>query len=716
MDLVGIDLGRHSDIDSDIDSGIDLGVDSGGLSGNGVAEARALQHELIREHLKAVFRSAAFSTSKRAQHFLLLVVEHALAGRFDHLRERMIGAEMFGRPIDYDTANDAVVRVKATEVRRKLAQYYLELGEAPALRIEIPTGSYEPRFHWKSADESVPDETSPDETSPAYTNPAYMNLAGPDTDETISTARLDEPVEAASLPTTLADGNWDWTGAAEPPRLPGGRRVSTRLLVLCGVLLISAVAAGYFFPRRQAPVNTSQAVIHSIVVLPLENLSSDPGQENFADSITEELTSDLGQIAALRVISRTSAMTFKGTGKTLPQIARELGVDAAVEGSVARAGNQVRITAQLVDARRDQHLWAHSYTRNATDVLTLEGEVARAIADQVRIEITPQEQERLVRTRTINPEAEGIYFRGLERLNAGDQANAIEFLQKAIDKDPNYAQAHAMLANALDYMGQQYRMPPEEAFARAKAEALKAVELDDALAEGHAALGLAVISREWDWSTAEKEFRRALELNPNSANIRLRYGVYLAQIGRPQEAIAEARLAHELDPLSSLTYSISAFIYFDARQYDQAMEVIRRASELPHDDSETLYLESRIEIETGHYDEAIRHLQQLGDKAPRALGQLGNAYGRSGNAAAGREVIERLEKRLRSQGFGRYEIAWVYAGLGRKEEALKWLERAYEARDQRMINLKADPCMNPLRSDPRFQDLERRVGFPQIGK
>ncbi len=289
---------------------------------------------LVRDHLKDVFASKAFAGSKRAQDFLQLIVEHALAGRLDSLRERMIGAEMFGRSVDYDTANDAVVRVKATEVRRKLAQYYQESTKPTPVRIELPPGSYVPKFHWES------DGDSPGES---LSGPPPGSLSGDD---------LPAPAEPSAM-------------ALRGETLRRWRVVAG---TLAGLALIAAI--GYIgfkaWPRRSPP----EPEHHAIAVLPLQNLSGDPSQDYFADSMTEELIADLGQVSASRVISRTSMMTYKGTTKTLPQIARELGVDTVVEGSVLRQGNQVRITAQLIDARTDHHLWARSYVRNLNDVLT----------------------------------------------------------------------------------------------------------------------------------------------------------------------------------------------------------------------------------------------------------------------------------------------------------------------------------------------------------
>ncbi len=616
---------------------------------------------LVRDHLKDVFASKAFAGSKRAQDFLQLIVEHALAGRLDSLRERMIGAEMFGRSVDYDTANDAVVRVKATEVRRKLAQYYQDSTKPTQVRIELPSGSYVPKFHW----ESLPD---PPPGPPAPAEPSAMALRG----ETLR--------------------RW---------RVVAG--------TLAGLAFIAAI--GYIgfkvWPRGSPP----EPEHHAIAVLPLQNLSGDPRQDYFADSMTEELIADLGQVSALRVISRTSAMTYKGTTKTLPQIARELGVDTAVEGSVLRQGNQVRITAQLIDARTDHHLWARSYVRNLNDVLTLQAEVARTIAAQIKIAVTPEERARLARPRSVDPEAQDLYLQGMQLLGKGNPGSGIDYFQKAIDKDPNYAQAHAALANSYGWMGEAGWMPYSEAFPKEKAEAIKAVALDEALPEGHVQLAYAAMNLNWDWATEGKEFKRALELNPNSAPVRWAYSNYLERIGRLPEAISELQLALQLDPISSRAFLTSAFSYYFAHQYDQALLQMQRAAALHHEPDEFTFPLAVIYVEKGMYGEAIQQFQKLGDQ-PHALGHMGNAYARMGREAEAREMISELQKHVQNTGVGRYEIALVYAGLGDKEEAFAWLEKSFAARDKGLTYLKIDPCLDPLRSDSRFQDLVSRVGLP----
>lgn len=644
-----------------------------------VSERDALNPEraaAVREHLKEVIVSPAFAGSKRAQDFLQLIIEHALAGRYDDLRERMIGAEMFGRPIDYDTANDAVVRVKATEVRKKLAQYYLGRGTKPAVRIEIPAGSYVPKFHWETRE-------TPAQRAPADEVPATRAAGAGSPDEAT-------PVQAmAPRPARFRRGRWPSLAVA---------------LFLLAVLV-------YFGLQAMSKRSGAAGEIHSIAILPLENLSGDPQQEYFADGMTDELTTDLGQVSALRVISRTSTMTYKGTKKMLPEIARELSVDAIVEGSVLREGNQVRITAQLIDARTDRHTWAQSYVRDLTSVLALQGEVAQAIADQVSIQLTPQEQTRLTRARPVNAEAQDLYLLGAHTLNAGEPRKAVEYLQESVDKDPDFAPAHAALANAYGWLGEAGWLPYNEAFVRQRAEANKAIEIDDALPEGHAELASAEMNLNWAWNTAEGELKRALALNPNLASAHATYAFYLLRVGRSAEGLAEIQRDLELDPVSGRSFMNAGFAYYFARRYDEALAFVQRAYVLEPVPANFSFPFGVIYTEKGDYAKAAQNFQQLGDQ-PHALGHLGNLYARMGKTADARAILPKLEERVAKDGLGRYEIALMYAGLGDKDEAFAWLEKSLAAHDKGMTYLKIDPCLDPLRSDPRFRDLMRRVGLP----
>jgi tetratricopeptide (TPR) repeat protein len=422
------------------------------------------------------------------------------------------------------------------------------------------------------------------------------------------------------------------------------------------------------------------------------------------------LINDLGQVSTLRVISLTSAMSYKGTKKKLPEIARELSVGGVVEGSVQREGNQVRISAQLIDARTDRPIWAHTYVRDMTSILVLQGEVAQAIADEISINVTPQEQARLARKRPVDPQAQDLYLHGIQHSNADDCKNAVTYFRAALDRNPNFAQAHAALAECSGRMGEEGQLSYKEAFSRQKAEASRAIELDESLPEGHAELANAAMTLDWDWTTAATEFRRALELNPNSASAHQKYAFYLLRTGNQPEAVAEVELGLDLDPVSGRSFHFEGFIFYFSRQYDQALSLIRRGHELDINPPSWSFLTGDIYAEKGMYAESIREFIRSGN-GPYSLGHMGNAYARAGQAGAARKTISQLEQNVRKDGVGRYEIALVYAGLGKKQDAFKWLEESYNAHDVGLVYLKVDPCLDPLRSDPRFDDLVRRVGL-----
>jgi TolB-like protein/Flp pilus assembly protein TadD len=638
---------------------------------------------MVRGHLKELIGSHAFAGSKRTQDFLLLIVEHALQGEVDSLRERMIGAEMFGRPVGYDTGNDSVVRVKASDLRRKLAEYYLETREKSPVRIELPRGSYVPKFIFDPPEVA---DRRPEQATPLS---AIGQIKAP--------VNVPENESSAAQSAAHAPAALRWLAS---PRLLAGFALALGILA----------SAGYFGYKKWFGNSGAQTEIRSIAILPLTNLSGDPQQEYFADGMTEELINDLGQVSTLRVISLTSSMSYKGTKKNLPEIARELSVQGVVEGGVLREGNELRISVQLIDARNDRPIWAHTYARDLTGVLAWQGEVAQAIADQISINVTPQEQARLARNRPVDPEAQDLYLRGILRLDADDCKSAVDYFNKALEKNPNYAQAHAALANCYGRMGESGRMAYHEAFSQQRAEATKAVELDDSLPEAHAELANAAMTLDWDWTTAATEFHRALALNPNSAAIHEKYAFYLVRTGQLPEALAQVERGIDLDPVSWHSFHADGFINYFSRQYDQALSLILRVRGLDINPPDWSFLLGDVCAEKGKYADAVGAFLKSGS-GPDSLGHLGNAYAREGKVAQARATIAQLEEHVRENGVGRYEIALVYAGLGKKQEAFKWLEEAYDAHDVGLLYLKVDPCLDPLRSDPRFDDLMRHVGL-----
>jgi TolB-like protein/Tfp pilus assembly protein PilF len=458
--------------------------------------------------------------------------------------------------------------------------------------------------------------------------------------------------------------------------------------------------------------------IQSLVVLPLENLSNDPEQEYFADGMTDQLITNLAQISALKVISRTSAMRYKGTKKSLPEIARELHVNAVVEGAVMWVGGRVRISAQLIEAPTDYHLWAASYERDLRDVLSMQEEVTRAIASEIRVNLSAQEQERLASTRPIDPEAYRFYLKGRyywnKRSLEGFQ-KAIEYFQQATAKDPAYALAYVGLADTYTYFSFFDVVPPREAMPNAKAAAARALEIDDSLGEAHVSLGYVSYMYDWDWPAAGKHFEQALTLNPAYSTAHTFYPFYLSSLGRSEEALAVAKGSLDLDPASpAVNHSLAVQFYF-ARQFDQAIEQAHKTLELDPNFAISYELLGEVYVSRGMYREGLSELEEyssLSRGRAMSLALLGYAHARLGERSQALRMLEQLEAASKERYTPAFSFAVVYAGLGEKDQAFAWLEKAYGERTSRLGYLKVEPLWDPLRSDPRFADLVRRIGLP----
>ncbi|MFQ5777839.1 MAG: protein kinase [Terriglobia bacterium] len=460
-----------------------------------------------------------------------------------------------------------------------------------------------------------------------------------------------------------------------------------------------------------------------LAVLPFDNLSADPEQEYFSDGLTEEMIAQLGRLQPkdLGVIARTSVMQYKGTQKQIDQIGRELNVDYVLEGSVrlsraesrGRKESRLRITAQLIQVRDQTHLWAESYERNLADVFAIQSGVAERIARSLAMELLPAAQARLARAPTSNAEAHQAYLKGRYFWNkrTGDGfKKAMEQFQRAIELDPGYALAHAGVADTYILLGNYGVLPHNEAKPKAKAAARKALELDETLAEAHTSLAGVMGEYEWDWLGAEREFRRALELNPNYATARQWHAAHLAMMGRPEEGILEIKKAQELDPLSLRINVDVARAYYFARQYDQAIEQCQKALELDPSFTSARYQLGLSYVEKGLYEEAIAELEKA---AGGGLSMwLGYTYAVAGKRQEALAMLDRWKELWKKRGMGASAVALIYVGLGEKDQAFPWLEKALEQRSG-MTTLKSYPYWAPLRSDPRFQDLLRRMNFPE---
>jgi TolB-like protein/Tfp pilus assembly protein PilF len=455
-------------------------------------------------------------------------------------------------------------------------------------------------------------------------------------------------------------------------------------------------------------------------VLPLEYLSGDPDHDYFADSMTEALITSLAKIKALRIISRTSAMQYKGVRKSLPQIARELNVDAVIVGSVLRSGDRVRITAQLIHAGSDQHLWAESYERDFRDILSLQSEIARQVADEVKIILTPEERARLGKSRQVNPEAHELYLKARYHWNKRVEESvkkSLNYFHQVIECDPTYAQGHAGLADVYNIFGYYNALPPMEAYPKARTAALKALQLDDSLAEPHATLGVIKRDFEWDWPGAEAEFQRAIELNPGLAEAYHWRGTLFSMLGKHSEALREKTWALAIDPLSVVIRTDVARMFYFARDYDQSLELYRAALDLdPNFGCAHLGI-AHVYEQKGLLEDAISELQtgiRLSSETTYALAKLGHAYALAGKSDEARAMLSLLHTLSRQKYVSPYDIAMVYVGLEESDEAFAWLEKAFEDRSVWLGYLNLEPKLDGLRSDPRFQNLRRRVGLPDL--
>lgn len=498
-------------------------------------------------------------------------------------------------------------------------------------------------------------------------------------------------------------------------------RTKTRLALAFAVLALvitgSAISLVLTVWRRPS----AAPPLRSIAVLPLDNLSGDPSQDYFVDGMTDELTTDLAKVSSLRVTSRTSVMRYKGTKKGLPEIARELNVEGIVEGSVMRSGNRVRITAQLIHAPTDRHLWAETYDRDLGDVLRLQSEVAQAIAQQVRAQLTPQQQAQLRSAPAVNPEAYEAYLRGRYYLSnqftmAKPLNLAKSYFEESVRKDPGFALAYSGLADSYVYLAffGQGQLSPDRAYGSAKEALGKALELDDSIGEAHDTLGLLSWRFEWNWDAAEREFNRAIALAPSYSCAHEDRSIFLGFTGRRAEALAEVAKSKELDPGPSSAMAESA-TYYQLRDYKSLVEASRRAVvSNPNEWTEHYSLGVGYEG-TGKLLEAISEYQkavEMSNGDQDATASLAHAYAAIGRRAEAEKILHDLKQKSKSAYVSPYVIATIYAGLGEKDRAFDFLEKAYHERSLEISwHIKADLRIDNLRSDPRFQNLLRRIGL-----
>jgi TolB-like protein/DNA-binding winged helix-turn-helix (wHTH) protein/Tfp pilus assembly protein PilF len=500
-------------------------------------------------------------------------------------------------------------------------------------------------------------------------------------------------------------------------------RFTRRTLLIAGLFTFATALFAFVtlhFVRAGAAVDLRGAPIKSLVVLPFENLSEDKDQQYFTDGMTDELTAHLAKIHQLRVISRTSAMGYKGTHKTLSEIASDLHVDAVIEGTVLRSGNRVRITAELVQVSTDRHLWAETYESPIDDVLALQSRVATAIANEIRVNLTPEEQRLLANSKPVSAEAYENYLKGRYYWNKRSEEGlrkAIEYFQAATEKEPRYALAFAGLADCYSIIGSAIigDVPSQEVASKARNAALKALELDPSLAEAQTSLATVRFNYDWDWNAASTGFQRSIELNPGYATAYQRYSLYLMAMGRIQESLLQMNRARDLDPLSiSTNFSLGWRLYM-ARQYDQAIEQLRNTLEMDPDFALPRAVLGQAYEHQGAHAQAISELQKavsISHGSPAMLGALGHAFATAGNKPEAEKILVQMNESSKTRYVSPFYVAMVYAGLHEDDNALAWLEKAYNDRSNAVIFLKVDPAFDGLRSNARFQALLTRLAQP----
>ena len=638
----------------------------------------------VREQLDRILQSEFFLRSQRMTRFLRFIVEETLAGNDESLSEYTIGLQVFDRGEDFDPRVDSLVRVDARRLRSKLQEYYQGMGSDDLLVIDVPKGTYVPRFR------------SPEMLSTAED---ASEVAGQPT----PSAYEGDPTPAHSL---WQDRESDVSDTPRSKTAPVGRKRLLTLAATAGALLAGLASVAFLS-------NGHEETIESIAVLPLQNLSSAPDQDFFVDGMHEALIAELAQISALAVISRTSVNRYRNTDRSIPEIARELDVDAVVEGSVLRVGDNVRITAQLIAAEPERHLWARSYDGDMRDVLSLHSQVARDVAVEIHVAVTPEEEGRLATARQVDPEAYEHYLLGRQlckSLSESELSQGIERFRQAIGRDPTFAPPHAGLARcylALALLTQ----PREEAETRVKTAVLRALKLDDELAEAHAMNGYAKLFFDWDFS-GEQDFKRALELDPNSVTTLIDYGWYLTVSARFDEALATYERAVELDPLGVTPLVYMGWGSLLARRYDKSILHFQEAIELDSDSTYGYLFLGMSYVKKGMIEEAARSAERVEALAPLSQDQnvlqvLGWVYASLGRRGDAERMLGRLMNLAEHRELHPGRLASVYGALGDIDTAFQHLQEAVE--ESALLHfLHVHPAWDPLRSDPRFDELLSR--------
>ena len=627
----------------------------------------------VGAQLDRILQSPVFAQSDRSQKFLRFIVAETLSGRAGGLKEYTIALDVFERDDSFDPQTSSIVRVEASRLCSKLKEYYGTVGRDDPVHITLPTGSYVPSF------QTVTRDVAPD---------------------------------------------------VQPPAAGGARRFAPARSALIAVSVIAVVGVAAFLllgvaDRRSggnapAATATERGWAHSVAVLPLRNLSGKADEDYFSDGMTDALITSLAMQKNVRVISLTSAMVYKNVNKPITDIARELNVDHIIEGSILRSGERVRITAQLIEASTDHHLWAESYERDVADVLAIQEDVARRIVASLsgRVDALPAAGPRPASA--VDPEAQEAYLKvGYFRNQMTEDGfrKGITYFEQAIEKDPEFAEAYSGLALCYCLLGGHgfELVDPREGMRAAREALLESLRLDDNLAESHAFLGVIRLKYEWDWPGAEKAFRHAIELNPSYAQARMSYSFFLEAMGRQEESIREAEAAQMIDPLSLGINVNLGWQYLRAGRLEQALSQLEKTDELRSGFWGVHWARGHYYRRKGEYDRAIEAFEKAegaGGGYTLPMTDLGYTYAIAGRSAEAREILDRLKALAEKSYVSPYNMATVHVGLGEIDETFAWLEKAFESRSRSMAWLNVAREYDGLRSDPRFTSLVERVGLP----
>lgn len=623
----------------------------------------------VSAQLRRIFASAEFAQSHRLKKFLEYIVAEAVAGRSNALKEYSVALEVFDRDESFDPQTSSIVRVEASRLRAKLRQYYAIAGAEDPIEIALPAGSYVPTF---------------------------STTMGPQ----------GAPADAAAI---------------------GGSKQWPRATVLIGVaaLLVIAATALIFSGDRpdeseagKSEITTSADADYAVAVLPLRNLSGESDQDYFSDGMTEALIARLAKDGSGRVISTTSVMAYKNVNRPVGEIARELNVSHVIEGSVLLIGGKVRITVQLLDAASGEHLWAESYDRDVADVLAIQDDVVgRIVASLPGAVAADQGAGAAPRIDPAAYEAQlrGRYFRNT--MTAEGFRKGITYFEAAIENAPDYALAYSGMASCYCLLsGHGFELvAPHKAMPTAKRAVQKALELDPSLSEPYAFLGITRLKYDWDWPAAKQAFARAIELNPSDTQALIFYSVYFEAMGEQDEAVRVAEEARTIDPLSLPVNVNLGWQYLQAGRLDQARQVFESTHELDPDFWSVHWGFGHYHRRNGDHDLAIDAFQTAlgaGGGHTLPLTALGHAYAISGHEPQARSVLAELKRLSGTSYVSPFSMAVIHAGLGEADQAFEWLDRAYEDRSRSMVWLNVADELDPLRADPRFAALARRVGLP----